>query len=103
MGGADAGGGRAERLIGSCWNEVPREKIFLASKVGWDPGPHGRYYHPEQIRRQLESSLRNLRTDVRPGAPAEVTGDWHPSHWGTQLLDLRDPDGRAVVLQSPGA
>ncbi len=57
------GAGRAERLIGGCWDEVPREEIFLATKVGWDPGSHGHYYHPEQIRRQLESSLRNLRTD----------------------------------------
>ncbi len=57
------GRGRAEQLIGSCWGEVPREKVFVASKVGWDPGPHGRYYHPEQIRRQLECSLRNLRTE----------------------------------------
>lgn len=57
------GNGQAERLIGSCWSELPREKVFLASKVGWDPGSHGHYYHPEQIRRQLESSLRNLRTD----------------------------------------
>ncbi len=57
------GAGRAERLIGSCWDEVPRDDIFLSTKVGWDAGSHGRYYHPEQIRRQLESSLRNLRTD----------------------------------------
>ncbi len=57
------GAGRAERLIGSSWNQVPRDEIFLSTKVGWDPGSHGRYYHPEQIRRQLESSLRNLRTD----------------------------------------
>ncbi len=45
------------------WNEVPRREIFLATKVGWDPGPRGHYYHPEQIRRQLEASLRNLRTE----------------------------------------
>ncbi len=57
------GGGHAERLIGSVWGEVPREKIFLASKVGWDPGPYGHYYHPEQIRTQLEGSLRSLNTD----------------------------------------
>ncbi len=57
------GAGRAERLIGSCWGEVQRQDIFLSTKVGWDPGSHGHYYHPEQIRRQLESSLSNLRTD----------------------------------------
>lgn len=57
------GAGRAERLIGSCWTEIPRGDVFLSTKVGWDPGSHGHYYHPEQIRRQLESSLRNLQTD----------------------------------------
>ena len=57
------GAGRAEQLIGSCWSDVSRDEIFLSTKVGWDPGSHGHYYHPEQIRRQLESSLRNLHTD----------------------------------------
>lgn len=57
------GGGHAEALMGRVWGDVPREKIFLASKVGWDPGPYGHYYHPEQIRTQLEGSLRSLRTD----------------------------------------
>ncbi|MCP4654328.1 MAG: aldo/keto reductase [bacterium] len=57
------GEGHAERLIGESWDEVPRDRVLLASKVGWVPGPHPHYYHPEQMRRQLESSLRNLRTE----------------------------------------
>lgn len=57
------GHGRSEKIIGSVWGEVPREEIFLASKVGWDPGPYGHFYHPEQIRTQLENSLHDLRTD----------------------------------------
>lgn len=58
------GNGHAETLIGELWDRVPREKVFLASKVGWDPGPHGHYYHPTYMRRQVERSLRNLKTDV---------------------------------------
>lgn len=58
------GDGASERLIGSIWGQVPREEIFLASKVGWLKGPHRDYYHPEQIRTQLEASLENLHTDV---------------------------------------
>lgn len=62
---ADAyGAGASERLIGSLWDDVPRDKIFLASKVGWLPGEHRGYYHPEQIQQQLEASLRNLDTEV---------------------------------------
>jgi aryl-alcohol dehydrogenase-like predicted oxidoreductase len=58
------GNGHAEELIGRMWGRVPRERIFLASKVGWDPGPYGHYYHPKHMRSQLERSLANLRTDV---------------------------------------
>jgi aryl-alcohol dehydrogenase-like predicted oxidoreductase len=57
------GGGRAERLIGSLWSRVPRDEVFLATKVGWVKGPYPHYYHPEQVRRQLEMSLANLATD----------------------------------------
>ncbi|MEM8962160.1 MAG: aldo/keto reductase [Acidobacteriota bacterium] len=58
------GDGRAERLVGEVWDEVSRDDVFLATKVGWDPGPYGHYYHPEQIRRQLERSLRYLRVET---------------------------------------
>lgn len=57
------GDGHAEALIGQVWKQVPRDEIFLASKVGWDPGPFGHFYHPQQIQRQLERSLRLLETD----------------------------------------
>ena len=58
------GNGRAERLIGQQWARVPRRDIFLASKVGWDPGEYSYFYNPKQMRRQIEKSLRNLQTDV---------------------------------------
>jgi aryl-alcohol dehydrogenase-like predicted oxidoreductase len=62
---ADAyGGGHAETLIGQMWSEVPRERIFLASKFGYVKGPSGRFYDPAFMRSQLEATLRNLRTDV---------------------------------------
>ena len=57
------GNGHAERLIGSLWGEIPRDRIFLASKVGWFRGPYDQWYHPDLVRQQLEASLRNLRTD----------------------------------------
>lgn len=58
------GNGNAERLIGSVWDEVPREEIFLATKVGWDAGRFDHYYHPELMAAQLDKSLANLQTDV---------------------------------------
>ncbi|HEX2253750.1 MAG TPA: aldo/keto reductase [Thermoanaerobaculia bacterium] len=58
------GDGRAEALIGGLWNRVPRGEIFLASKVGWDPGGYPHPYHPDLVRRRLERSLALLRTEV---------------------------------------
>jgi aryl-alcohol dehydrogenase-like predicted oxidoreductase len=58
------GDGRSEALIGSMWEQVPRERVFLATKVGWDAGEFEHFYHPEQVRRRLERSLKNLRTEV---------------------------------------
>ncbi len=57
------GDGRAEQLIGSVWDTVPRDEIFLATKVGWDPGPYEHHYHPRQIRAQFARSLENLAVD----------------------------------------
>ena len=62
---ADAyGNGHAETLIGEVWDQVPREKIFVATKFGWVKGPSGRFYDPKFMRSQCERSLRNLRVDV---------------------------------------
>ncbi len=58
------GDGHAEELIGRLWDRVDRDDIFLASKIGWDPGSYGHAYHPRQIRERLERSLRLLQTDV---------------------------------------
>ncbi|MDH3254999.1 MAG: aldo/keto reductase [Acidobacteriota bacterium] len=57
------GDGRAERLIGGAWSDVPRDEVFLASKVGWDPGPFEHAYDPRWIRQRAERSLDYLETD----------------------------------------
>lgn len=54
------GNGRSEELIGRVLPSLPREELFLASKVGWDKGGHDQAYHPEVIRSHLERSLKNL-------------------------------------------
>jgi aryl-alcohol dehydrogenase-like predicted oxidoreductase len=58
------GDGHAERLIGKAWSAVPRREIFLASKVGWDPGKYRHAYERRNIRERAERSLRLLATDV---------------------------------------
>jgi aryl-alcohol dehydrogenase-like predicted oxidoreductase len=57
------GSGRSETVIGKVWSIIPRNNIFLATKVGWDKGEYDHYYHPKLIVRKLEKSLKNLSTD----------------------------------------
>lgn len=57
------GDGRSERLISRVWSDVPRDSVYLATKTGWNPGRYEHFYHPEQVRAQLEGSLERLGTD----------------------------------------
>ena len=57
------GEGHSEKIIGSMWNDVSRDDIFLASKVGWDMGPHSHWYHPKYMKIKMEMSIKNLKTD----------------------------------------
>ncbi len=58
------GNGHSENIIGNVWDVVPRNEIFLATKVGWNMGGFDQYYHPKMIRKHIEASLINLKTDV---------------------------------------
>ncbi|MBU0528932.1 aldo/keto reductase [bacterium] len=58
------GNGRSEKIIGNIWGTVPRNDIFLATKVGWDMGGYDHYYHPKMIQEHINSSLKNLKTNV---------------------------------------
>jgi hypothetical protein len=37
----------------------------------------------------------------RPGPPVEVVKPFEETHWGTQEMHVRDPDGRIWSLQAP--
>ncbi|HKY76436.1 MAG TPA: VOC family protein [Acidimicrobiia bacterium] len=41
------------------------------------------------------------------GVPApegvDVVFDWTPTHWGTQVMTVRDPDGRLFRIEAPAA
>ena len=58
------GNGHSEKIIGNVWDEVPRNDIFLATKVGWDMGEFDHYYNPKMIKEHVDLSLKNLQTDV---------------------------------------
>jgi hypothetical protein len=36
----------------------------------------------------------------RPGGPVEVVRPFTPTHWGTQVMTVRDPDGRLFRLEA---
>jgi hypothetical protein len=36
-----------------------------------------------------------------PGAPAETVRGYTATHWGTQVMTVRDPDGRLFHLEAP--
>lgn len=57
------GDGRSEEVIGSVWGSIPRDEIFLATKVGWGKGQHNYWYNVESMRNNMERSLKNLQTD----------------------------------------
>jgi hypothetical protein len=39
--------------------------------------------------------------ECRPGPGVEVVTPFAPTHWGTQEMTVRDPDGRIWHLQAP--
>ena len=57
------GDGKSESIIGSLWNDIPRDDIFLATKVGWDKGPHSYWYAKNHMIHNINRSLKNLKTD----------------------------------------
>lgn len=57
------GDGHSERIIGQFLKEVPRDKMIIASKVGWFRGTSPHAMQPLHIRHQLEQTLSNLDTD----------------------------------------
>ncbi|MER6687334.1 aldo/keto reductase [Streptomyces olivaceoviridis] len=57
------GHGHSERVIGDFVATVPRDTVVLSSKVGYHRGTARHAYLPSAMRRQLETTLENLRTD----------------------------------------
>jgi hypothetical protein len=35
--------------------------------------------------------------------PVDVVFDWTPTHWGTRVMTVRDPDGRLFRIEAPAA
>jgi hypothetical protein len=97
------------------WGRTVKFWQGLGFRLDLDLGTSGRLVHPDggpalfveempedrPLAQQIY--LRAEGEERHPDAPAEIARDWHSSHWGTRLLELRDPDGRSVVVQSGDA
>jgi methylglyoxal reductase len=57
------GHGSSERLLGHLVAGVSRDSLVISSKVGYFAGTATHPYLPGAMRRQLEATLENLRTD----------------------------------------
>ena len=57
------GNGRSESVIGDMWETIPRNDVFIATKVGWDQGNKKHWYDVGTMRLNMERSLKNLKTD----------------------------------------
>ncbi|WP_067697975.1 glyoxalase/bleomycin resistance/dioxygenase family protein [Nocardia jejuensis] len=46
--------------------------------------------------------LKVANADQRPGEGVEIVNEFEDTHYGTQEMTVRDPDGRLWALQAPG-
>lgn len=57
------GNGKAERLLAKAIFESDKE-LYVSSKVGWIKNSYPNAYHPENIRKQCELSIKNLKRET---------------------------------------
>jgi aryl-alcohol dehydrogenase-like predicted oxidoreductase len=77
-------GGRAEEFLGEVLSGHPRDSYVLGTKLFWPVGPTDRGISREQVFKQLDLSLRRLRTDYVDLYQA------HRYDWETPLEETMD-------------
>ena len=79
-------------------------------KMELDLGSAGRFVHPnggsvfiEEVPAEaplkVQIFLKGARSGPQTGMDEFVVEEWHESHWGSYLKELRDPDGRTIFIQ----
>ena len=90
------------------WGKTVKFWQDLGYQVELDLGSSGRLVNPAggvplfieevPVGRELVVQLYlSAGSEIDP--PAEVVSAWHDSHWGSRLLEIRDPDARSVIIQ----
>jgi aryl-alcohol dehydrogenase-like predicted oxidoreductase len=89
------GFGRSEEIVGAALAEGLRERAVIATKVGleWQNEHVRRNSSPGRIRREVEASLRRLRTDYI---------DLYQVHWPDPLVPIAETAGALLRLLAEG-
>jgi len=89
------GFGRSEEIVGLALSGGLRERAVIATKVGleWRDGKVSRNSSPARIRKEVEDSLRRLRTDYV---------DLYQVHWPDPLVPIQETAGALARLLNDG-
>jgi len=89
------GFGRSEELVGKALADGRRQRALIATKVGldWSNGNPIRNSSPARLRRELEDSLRRLRTEVI---------DIYQVHWPDESVPIEETAGVLSEFQRAG-
>jgi aryl-alcohol dehydrogenase-like predicted oxidoreductase len=89
------GFGRSEEIVGMALSEGLRQRAIIATKTGleWRDGKVWRNSSPARIRKEVEDSLRRLRTDYI---------DIYQVHWPDPLVPVRETAGALARLLKEG-
>jgi aryl-alcohol dehydrogenase-like predicted oxidoreductase len=89
------GFGRSEEIVGMALSEGLRDRAVIATKAGleWRDGKVWRNSSPVRIRKEVEDSLRRLRTDYI---------DLYQVHWPDPLVPIQETAGALARLLKEG-
>jgi aryl-alcohol dehydrogenase-like predicted oxidoreductase len=89
------GFGRSEEIVGQALAGGLRNRTLIATKVGleWRDGKVWRNASPARIRKEVEDSLRRLRTDYI---------DLYQVHWPDPLVPMQETAGALARLKKEG-
>ena len=74
----------------------------------WGRGAANLPLSPQAVTRLIKEAKANIRAHLgvpdegtcQPSAPVDVVQGFTPTHWGTRVMTVRDPDGRLFRLEA---
>ena len=95
--------GKTARFLQGLGFEIEFETDHNSGQFRHSDGP---YVFVAEIPPTQDAGTRLVVTgddaSLRPGDEVEIVSDFEQTHFGTQEMTVRDPDGRLWQLQAPG-